>query len=616
MNKVSFFQSIRLKIIVILSLFLLLAIQVIGTYFGQQLESSLLKSHKENVEDRLQVLETNLVEAFREERSDDGEGRTLQEDVQDITARYGGYSNRYSSEIFTELQVIDSQFRVLGSNKFDMVGKKISGNSDIRLALVHGQSDNGEIKRKEGTSDRVYVRTLPIMDGDVAVGVIYSEASVEEVYEQLQEINEIFLNGTILAIIVSIIIGVLVARTITKPITEMRKQAMGMARGDFSKKVNVYGQDEIGQLATTFNDMNDRLKLANQTTEEERRKLSSVLSNMSDGVIATDEKGNITLMNDPATHLIGVSLHEAKGQPISEILQIEDKVVDVKELEEVGSLTVDFSDEEQLFLIKANFSIVQDEDGNFMGLITVISDVTEQEKVDRERKEFVSNVSHELRTPLTTMRSYLEALTDGGAWEDKELAPRFLQVTQNETERMIRLVNDLLQLSKMDHKESAMYKKRIDIIPVFHHILDRFEMNKTELIHFERKIPDERIFVWVDQDKITQVTDNIMSNAIKYSPEGGKITFQVVKEPHRLRISISDQGLGIAREKVDKIFERFYRVDKARSRELGGTGLGLAISKEIIEAHHGQIWASSKEGKGTTIYFTLPLTKRKRGSKK
>ncbi|MGN8647627.1 cell wall metabolism sensor histidine kinase WalK [Gracilibacillus sp. HCP3S3_G5_1] len=608
MNQVSFFQSIRLKIIVILTLFLLLAIQVIGTYFGQQLENRLLESHKENVDDRLQVLVTNLEEAFRKERSDDGEGPTLQEEVRDITSRY-------SSEIFSDLQVIDSQFRVLGANRIDMVGKKISGNSSIRLALLHGQPDE-DTRRNKYSSDRVFVRTLPIMNGDVAVGAIYSEASIEEVYDQLQEINQIFLNGTILAVIVSIVLGILVARTITKPITEMRKQAMGMARGDFSKKVNVYGQDEIGQLAMTFNDMNDRLKLANQTTEEERRKLSSVLSNMSDGVIATDETGKITLMNDPATHLIGMSLHEAKGQPLAEVLQVEEKVIDVKELEEVGSLTIDFSEEDQLFLIKANFSIVEDEDGNFNGLITVISDVTEQEKVDRERKEFVSNVSHELRTPLTTMRSYLEALTDGGAWEDKELAPQFLQVTQNETERMIRLVNDLLQLSKMDHKESAMYKKKIDIIPVFHHILDRFEMNKTELIDFERKIPNERIYVWVDQDKITQVTDNIMSNAIKYSPEGGKITFQVVKERNRLRISISDQGLGIAREKVDKIFERFYRVDKARSRELGGTGLGLAISKEIIEAHHGHIWASSKEGQGTTIYFTLPLTKRKRGSKK
>ncbi|WP_058309158.1 cell wall metabolism sensor histidine kinase WalK [Gracilibacillus massiliensis] len=611
MKRVSFFQSIRLKIIVILTLFLLLAIQVIGTYFAQKLEDSLYNNHYQNVEERLNVLESNLEEAFLKERSDDEESLTLQEEVRNITSRYSG--STYSGEIFSDLKVIDSQFRVLGANRLDMIGKKISGNTSIRLAVVHGQQKE-DIKRN--AKDRVLVRTIPIMDGDVPVGAIYTESSIEEVYTQLEEINRIFLNGTILATFVSIILGVLVARTITKPITEMRKQAMVMARGDFTKKVNVYGQDEIGQLAITFNDMNDRLKLANQTTEEERRKLSSVLSNMSDGVIATDEHGRITLMNDPATHLIGMTLHEAKGQPIVEILQIEDKVINVQELEETGSLTIDFSDEDQLFLMKANFSIVQDEEGNFSGLITVISDVTEQEKVDRERKEFVSNVSHELRTPLTTMRSYLEALTDGGALEDKELAPQFIQVTQNETERMIRLVNDLLQLSKMDHKESAIFKEKIDIVPVLHHILDRFEMNKTELIDFERKIPNERIFVWVDQDKITQVTDNILSNAIKYSPEGGKISFQAVKEQNRLRISISDQGLGIAREKLDKIFERFYRVDKARSRELGGTGLGLAISKEIIDVHHGKIWATSKEGQGTTINFTLPLMNRKRGSRR
>ncbi|UOQ49600.1 cell wall metabolism sensor histidine kinase WalK [Gracilibacillus caseinilyticus] len=606
MSRVSFFQSIRLKIIVILTLFLILTIQLIATNFTSELEENLVNNYKENVEDRLTVLERNLTDAFLTDRSGDGDGPTLQEDVQEIT-------RRYSSDIFSDLKVIDSQFRVLGSDDYELVGKKVSGNNSIRMALIHGLEDQ-DTKRLESSGERVYVRLIPIMNGESPVGTIYVEAKIEDIYDQLEEINKIFLNATILAIVVSIILGVLVARTITKPITEMRKQAMGMARGDFSRKVNVYGQDEIGQLATTFNDMNDRLRIANQTTEEERRKLSSVLSNMSDGVIATDEHGKITLMNDPANHLIGISLDDAKGLPIVEVLQIEDKVIDAKELDEAGSLTIDYSDEEQLFLVKANFSLVHDEENHFMGLITVISDVTEQEKIDRERKEFVSNVSHELRTPLTTMRSYLEALTDGGALEDEELAPKFLSVTQNETERMIRLVNDLLQLSKMDNKENAILKQRLDIIPLFHHILDRFEMNKAEKIHFERKIPDDSIFVMVDQDKITQVTDNILSNAIKYSPEGGKITFQVIREQQRVRISISDQGLGIAKEKLDKIFERFYRVDKARSRELGGTGLGLAISKEIIEAHHGHIWASSKEGQGTTIFFTLPLTNRKRGS--
>ncbi|MFC4402352.1 cell wall metabolism sensor histidine kinase WalK [Gracilibacillus xinjiangensis] len=610
MNRVGFFQSIRLKIIIVLTLFLLLAVQVIGAYFVNKLENSLHENFEENLQDRIQILVANLEEVFTKDRSENEEGPTLQEEVRDII-------DRYSTDIFTDLQVIDSQLRVVGANgRMDRIGKRITGESEIGVALQFNQEDK-KLFRNEYNNDRTLRRIVPIVDGqnDSPVGVLQVDANIEEIYGLLEDVTRIFLNATILAIVISIVLGILVARSITKPITEMRKQAMIMARGDFSKKVNVYGTDEIGQLAITFNDMNDRLKLANQTTEEERRKLSSVLSNMSDGVIATDEHGRITLINGPASNLIGITREEAKGQKIVEVLQLEDKVIDVKELEETGSLTIDFSTEEELFLVKASFSIVQDEAETFTGLITVISDVTEQEKVERERREFVSNVSHELRTPLTTMRSYIEALTDG-AWEDKELAPRFLEVTQNETERMIRLVNDLLQLSKMDHKENAMKKVKTDLVPLVHSILDRFDMNKTELIGIERKIPDEKIDVWIDKDKITQVIDNIMSNAIKYSPEGGKITFQLIRERKRIKISIKDQGLGIAREKVEKIFERFYRVDKARSRELGGTGLGLAISKEIIEGHHGHIWASSKEGQGTTIYFTLPLMNFKRGGRR
>ncbi|PWU70060.1 cell wall metabolism sensor histidine kinase WalK [Gracilibacillus dipsosauri] len=608
MKRVGFFQSIRLKIIIILSLFLLLAVQLIGAYFLDKLETNLNTNFEANLDDRLTVLKTNLEEAFQEKRPENGEEPTLQEDVSDII-------DRYSRDIFTDLQVIDSQYRVIGANSdLERIGKRVTGNIAINGALKFAEEEKEKFRY---SNDRMIAKTVPIMDNatNTPVGAVRVEASIEDVYDQLEEISKIFLSGTILTVVVSIILGILVARTITKPITEMRKQAMVIAKGDFSKKVNVYGVDEIGQLATTFNDMTDRLKLANQTTEEERRKLSSVLSNMSEGVIATDEKGRIVLMNDPAINLIDTSFSEAKGKPIADVLQIEEKVLDIKELEETNSLTIDFSDDDQLFLIRASFSVVQDEEENFNGLITVISDVTEQEKVERERREFVSNVSHELRTPLTTMRSYIEALTDG-AWEDKEIAPQFLEVTQNETDRMIRLVNDLLQLSKMDHKEGAMNKQKVELVSFVENILDRFDMNKTDVIGIERKFPKEQIKTRIDQDKITQVIDNIMSNAIKYSPEGGKITFQLAKEQNRVKFSIKDQGLGIAREKVDKIFDRFYRVDKARSRELGGTGLGLAISKEIIEAHHGHIWATSKEGQGTTIYFTLPLKNRKRGNQK
>ncbi|MFG6113642.1 cell wall metabolism sensor histidine kinase WalK [Halobacillus sp. MO56] len=604
MNKVGFFQSVRLKLILVYILLLLLGIQVIGAYFAQNLENNLEQNFKNSINDRVQWLTYSLTQAFENDQTDDEV--SLEEEVQGILGDFD------SSDI-QELFVVDKNSRILATygqqyDQQDNVGQK------TRDSLVQSTLLLGDPKDKifvDEDNDRIFVRTFPITVDDETVGAIYLRARMNEIYTQMSEINGIFAKGTLISLTITALLGILVARTITRPITEMRKQAKKMAAGDFSQKVNVYGSDEIGQLAVTFNDLSDKIQLAQATTEGERRKLSSVLSNMSDGVIATDRLGAITLMNKPASNLIGQSFDDVQGQSLFDVLDLNDQISDISEVQDTGSMLVDMSTDEQYMVLKANFSYVLDERQNMNGFITVISDVTEQEKVERERREFVSNVSHELRTPLTTMRSYLEALTDG-AWTDKEIAPRFLEVTQNETERMIRLVNDLLQLSKMDSKGHELFKDRVEFIEFYHHIIDRFEMNKEEGITFERNLPKETVYVWMDKDKITQVMDNIISNAIKYSPEGGTIRFRTQKFHNKLQISVSDEGMGIPAEKVDKIFDRFYRVDKARTRKLGGTGLGLAIAREMIEAHHGQIWAESKENKGTTVHFTLPLVKKKR----
>lgn len=603
MNKVGFFRSIQLKFIIIYILLLLLAMQIIGSFFTRELEKEMLDNMEESVNQSVDLLTYNLEQAFNKERSEDGDEPTLQEEIQEIV---NGVSD------LTKLQVIDNQSRVLGSNelKQDDIGKKTT--EELVQKALFLDSPQRDIALDPETQNRVLVKAVPVFDDEkVVVGVIYLKASLNGVYQQLENINNIFLKGSILAIAVSAFIGILVARTITKPIMEMRRQAQTMAKGDFTQKVNVYGKDEIGQLAETFNDLNGRLKHSYATIEEERWKLSSVLSNMSDGVIATDSTGSVTLMNEAAGRLIGHNPDEIVGEFLLDVLQLEEKLVDITELQDSGSMIIDLSDSEQDFLIQANFSTISDDENNITGFITVLSDVTEQEKVEQERRDFVSNVSHELRTPLTTMRSYIEALTDG-AWEDKEIAPKFLGVAQNETERMIRMVNDLLQLSKMDSKELLIQRERTEFTSFFHHIIDRFEMNIPEHITFQREIPKGSYTVWLDKDKMTQVLDNIISNAIKYSPEGGKIRLKVEAKRYQLLVSVQDEGLGIAFDKLEKIFERFYRADKARTRNLGGTGLGLAITKELVEAHHGKIWANSKEGKGTTISFTLPLMNQKR----
>ncbi|MBS3678709.1 cell wall metabolism sensor histidine kinase WalK [Ornithinibacillus massiliensis] len=605
MHKVGFFRSIQLKLILIYILLILLAIQIIGSYFTTSLERELTSNFKSSIDGRIEVLSHYLQEAFNKERTDEEEP-TIQEDVQGIIGDIETDSS------WKNLIVVNNQSKVLATNNYsqqDKIGKKDTRDIIQKVLLF---SDEQVQDRKDSDGNRIHVQATPLFDNEEKmVGVIYLEASLQDIYDQLSEINQIFYQGTIWAILVSAILGILVARAITKPVMEMRRQAQIMGKGDFTQKVNVYGTDEIGQLAIAFNDLNDQLKHSYAKTEEETRKLNSVIENMSDGVIATDETGAVTLMNEPAGILLGVNPEEIYGQRIMDVLKLDEKVVDPSELPENGSMIIDFSEDDDIFLIRANFSTVTDEDDDVTGFITVISDVTEQEKIEQERREFVSNVSHELRTPLTTMKSYMEALIDG-EWKNEDIAPRFLEVTQNETERMIRMVNDLLHLSKMDNKEHQLQKERTEFIQLFHHVIDRFEMNSPEHIEIVRELPNEKLFVWIDQDKLIQVIDNIISNAIKYSPEGGKVTCRVIKQRHQILVSITDEGMGIAYDKLEKIFERFYRVDKARTRKLGGTGLGLAISKELVEAHHGRIWAKSKEGKGTTILFTLPLMGKKR----
>ncbi|MGR3766322.1 cell wall metabolism sensor histidine kinase WalK [Rossellomorea sp. NS-SX7] len=599
MKKVGLTRSIHLKFVMIYVLLILLAMQIIGVYFVRELENKLVENFQTSIKSRVDLLEYSVREEMVKVRTEDDP--TKENEIKNLLED----SDESTSDIY-EIRVVDDRSRIIGTsdeNNQALVGRPTNEISVKRVLAGGGTYDNIFVDKQTG--DRVWVLTSPIMTSEEVIGAIYLVAKIENVYNQMNEINKIFTNGTLIALAITAILGVLLAQTITRPISDMRKHALAMAKGNFSRKVKVYGYDEIGQLAMTFNNLTKRLQEAQATTEGERRKLSSVLSYMTDGVIATDRKGRVILINDPAVEMLNVSRETVLSQPIVALLGLDEEYTFEDLSNEQDSIILDYSTKEKPYILRANFSIIQKETGFVNGLITVLHDITEQEKIDLERREFVANVSHELRTPLTTMRSYLEALAEG-AWQDEEIAPQFLNVTQTETERMIRLVNDLLQLSKMDSKDYRFNKDWIDFILFFHRIIDRFDMTKNLNVTFERYLPDEAMFVEIDQDKITQVLDNIISNALKYSPEGGTITFTVKENNGFIEISVSDQGLGIPKENLEKIFERFYRVDKARSRQMGGTGLGLAIAKEMISAHGGDIWATSVEGKGTTITFTLP----------
>ncbi|MGE7594231.1 cell wall metabolism sensor histidine kinase WalK [Peribacillus frigoritolerans] len=600
MKKVGFFRSIHFKFVLIYVLLIFVAMQIIGVYFVGELEENLVGNFTKSIKGHVNLLTYSIGEEMEKERGE--EDPTLEEAIDAILKDRDNSSNDIS-----EVRVIDTRSRrVIGTSargNQDIVGKKTT-EVLIKNTLTFGK-ENSDIFRDKKIGRRLWVLSTPIEANGEVIGAVYVIAEMENVFEQMDEINSIFMTGTAIALVITAILGILLARTITRPMSDMRKQALVMAKGNFSRKVRVYGDDEIGQLAVTFNNLTKKLQESQSSTEGERRKLSSVLANMTDGVISTDRRGRVNLINEPAAQLLNVSSETVMNQPIIEVLGLEEEYKFEDLLEERESIILDYSKKNHPFVLRGNFSVIQKETGFVNGLITVLHDITEQEKIESERREFVANVSHELRTPLTTMRSYLEALAEG-AWKDEEIAPSFLSVTQNETERMIRLVNDLLQLSKMDSKDYRLKTGWVNFNKFYDHIIDRFEMTKNDDITFKRDLPKEAYFVDIDEDKITQVLYNVISNSLKYSPEGGQVTFRVRASDGFIIVSITDQGVGIPKNVIDKIFDRFYRVDKARARNLGGTGLGLAIAKEMVVAHGGKIWAESVDGKGTTVFFTLP----------
>lgn len=599
MQKVGIFRSIHVKFILIYVMLIIIAMQIIGLYFAKELEETLKTNFTNSINDRLNLIEFSVREEMTKERSQPDDP-TLEQSLRTVLSGF-------TSEDIIETRVIDANKKIRATS--DSTNQQVVGQrsmDDIVKKSITSESSFDITYLDRGTGKRVWFRTKPIIYEDKLIGTLYVKSNIEKVFNQIDEINHILAGGTVVSLTITIIVGIFIAQTMTRPISDMRRQAQAMAKGNFSRKVRVYGNDEMGQLAIAFNHLTNQLQESQSSTESERRKLASVLENMTDGVIATDRKGRVSLINDSALLMLRLTRDLVLNRPIASILGLEQEYTFEDLIQIKDSIALDFSTAEQPYILRVNFSVTQRETGFVNGLIVVMHDNTEQEKIDMERREFVSNVSHELRTPLTTMRSYLEALADG-AWRNEEIAPSFLHVTQTETERMIRLVNDLLKLSRMDSRDYDLSLEVIEFNHFFNAIIERFEFSKSQDVHFKRMLHPTEMYVEIDTDKMTQVIDNIISNALKYAPDGGDIRFGVTERDNFIQVTISDDGMGIPQANVTRIFDRFYRADRARSRAMGGTGLGLAIAREMILAHGGEIWAESEEGKGTTIFFTLPF---------
>ena len=617
-----YFSSIRMKFVIVYVLVNIISLQLIGLFFTTQLRTTNVNTFEQNIIEQEKILNYHIREELDKDNSitqseseNDSSSKTT-----DAKSAITKLVSEFNIQKLLLVSVIDKDSKIVASsskNGNDDYLSKRSFDPQVSQVLKTGESAK-KIQTNADTNRRVWLYVSPIKKDNEVVGAISLMADIESVYQDLVGITKIFTVGTILSILITTIIGFIASKTVTSSIEKMSAQVKTMASGNYGTVVGINTNDEIGDLAKVFNQISKRIKEEQDVTETERRKLATIIESMMDGIITTDTNGKVILINTSAGDMIDASENEILiGKDALKLLNISEYNSIGEIIEAEDSLLVSVSQDEEGLLLRAEFSkILKEENGDLAqvsteleGYIIVLYDVTDQERQERERREFVSTVSHELRTPLTTMNSYIEALEEG-VLNDKELAPQFIDTIHKETTRMIRMVNELMQLGKMDIKEEHYDKEFIDINKLIEQISDRFELTHPEK-NFIKYIPKTPIFVEGDQDKLTQVFDNIMNNAVKYSPNGKNITVRVRQNynHNRVSISIKDEGVGIPLVHIDKIFNRFYRVDKSRQRSMGGTGLGLALAKNIVEAHKGRIWAQSREGYGSIIFVILPCEK-------
>lgn len=457
-------------------------------------------------------------------------------------------------------------------------------------------------------SDRNYMDyAVPVVIGDEVGYIIYIKDTKEELNGITNNVLVIVVQALLIAVLVSVVIGFLLSKTITVPITNLTKRAKKLAAGEFDSYEPSKEDDEIGNLSNTFGYMAQELSNTISVVNEEKTKVETILQNMKDGILAFDLNKKLIHINPEAEHMIKKEdledlsfdvFFKKIGADITfgDLIYIKNENTPERQTEYNGRY---------LNLIFAPIET----DSKISGVLVVMRDITNQEKLELARREFVSNVSHELRTPLTTVKSYAETLLDNPV-EDKELSGRFLSVIIKEADRMTRIVKDLLTLSRLD--EAQTENKEPDIID-----LQQLLEGVAEKMYITAKKKNQTITYksisvvpkfYSDRDKIEQLVINIVSNAIKYTPDGGSIEIVsgiMIKDAF---IKVIDNGIGIPKENIPRLFERFYRVDKARSRDTGGTGLGLAISKQLADNLGGEITINSDVGKGTEVLITLPVS--------
>jgi len=586
-------RSIQWRVVVVFLLLALLAMQFIGAYLLSSLEDYFLG----NFADNLKIQAEQLSRLVRDQLAEPDPGR-----LEELLAQVVGQPDR--------VMILDSDgYIITGTgDATDPAGKRLT-DAPILNASLGGTPQQRRVVDPD-TDQRFleyYQPIVPGASGPVA-GVVYVSSSLEPIYQNLADIRGILFSATSVALALVGILAFFLARTIAGPIREITHRASLMAAGDFDQEIQIRSRDEVGQLAAMFNYLTMRLRQTLAEIAAEKQKVEAILQHMADGILALDRAGTIILVNPAARQILHLSPERRlEGLLPSQVLPDFDVMPLVRRaLMTRSELSDQLSLEEPERVLEAHVTPLWTGDDEINGFVVVLHDITEQQKLERMRKEFVANVSHELRTPLTTIKSYVETLLEG-AMENRQVGRRFLNVVDSEADRMNRLVADLLQLSQIDYLQVRWDRKLLPVSELVDDVYDKLR-GQAERSGVELACEySDGLYVYGDFDRLQQVLLNLASNALKFTPEGG--TVDLVAQPKGrdfVEFVVRDNGVGIPEDDLPRVFDRFYRVDKARSRELGGTGLGLAIAREIVQAHGGTINVESEVGKGTSVTFTVP----------
>jgi two-component system phosphate regulon sensor histidine kinase PhoR len=476
---------------------------------------------------------------------------------------------------------------------------------EVRAAL--GGALGRDLRTSVSINTPLLYVALPVRNDGRVIGALRLAVPLEAVTSSYLRVHRVLLAGGVVALVVAFGIGIFVARRVTRPVVEMQAIARQMSEGRFDVRAPVRSTDELGSLGRALNVMVLRLRDQIATLQGERAKATAILDGMVEGVIAIDGHEVVLTMNERARTIFGVGPGRGEGKPFLEVV----RNADLHEIFRAGrvaggavrsELRLSAPVARMLRVTAVPLSLP----GEAAGLVMVVDDVTELRRLEHVRTEFVANVSHELRTPLTAIQGYLETLL-GGAMDEPQHAQRFIEVAFRHTERLGRLLNDLTDLSNIELGKVSLRLAPTALRPVVDSVLEIVTAKARDGgVELEADVP-EALTVHADHDRLAQILINLVDNAVKYTPKGGRVSVRArAADGHRVAMTVSDTGVGIPPADLPRLTERFYRVDKARSRELGGTGLGLAIVKHLVLAHGGELTIESEEGRGTTVRVTLP----------